>query len=234
MSRDIRAELAEAVTAKDFPALTALAYELFGRVRADDERRARLAGKKRKERESRDVAGQAATSQTGKMSRDVAGRRETTGDVADTVQDTTTKTDNKTPRARPVRACDGDEKLRLSIEAAKLAYGDEWPDIEAFLARRDYGKWQGWLSEMAKALGPGSQFTVDDLGRVCRDDGLLKDPIGTAYGLRRFLTNARIERIRDAEARASPESVRPPTLAGARPTIGARTFATALEAIEDL
>lgn len=166
-----------------------------------------------------------------KSSTDFHGIPGNSSDVRSPVHYSKDLKDTTTPGARTVREIlkVDDAKLLATVDVVQAEAAEHWPDIEDFLLRRKYAKWQGWLDEMRKAIGPGSQFTWADVGRVCSDDVLLKQPLGTAYALRRFLPLARIERV-------NAGSERPPPVAGAGPGsgTGARAFATTLAAIEDL
>lgn len=189
-ARDYRAEITAAVQAGNVSDLAAIAHQLLGKVEHDDERRARNAEKKAAERALKKV------SATSGMSPVVAGRRATSGDVADGVQQQRDLKADKTPPTREAVADVDDVVLQGKLDAMREKCGPEhWPDVEAFLCRRDYVKWDGWLDEMHKLVKMGSQFTPDDLGRVCRDDRLLSKPLGSAFALRTFLGNARNERL---------------------------------------
>jgi hypothetical protein len=82
--------------------------------------------------------------------------------------------------------------------------GDEFfRDADAFVRRRNYATWRGWLREMLALIGPGSQFAAADLAQVCRDDAALERPIGTPKGLRSFLASVHVERMAAVRAVAS-------------------------------
>lgn len=70
--------------------------------------------------------------------------------------------------------------------------GHEWPEVEAFLLRREADKEDGWAKEMLR-ITTGTQWTVADLAQVCRDDAALDRPIGSPFALRRFIQNAHHE-----------------------------------------
>lgn len=123
-------------------------------------------------------------------------------------------------------AADYESRVELHIDLLSKAMGLElWPDADAFFKRRTYATWLGWIKEMEKMIGPGSQFTADDLAQVCRDDSTLERPIGSPLGLRKFLSSARGERM-------TP----PPTNGTHRggSTVAQRTLTNGLRAIGDL
>lgn len=93
-----------------------------------------------------------------------------------------------------------DELVLQRMDLLRGAVGDaDWPDVDAFIRRRPYYTWKGWSDEMASLIGPGSQFLPCDLVRVCRDDAALSRPIGSPKGLRIFLADARVVRVRERE-----------------------------------
>lgn len=112
-------------------------------------------------------------------------------------------------------------------------FGDElWPDIDGFLRRREYATWAGWMKEMLSCM-TGGQAMECDVAQVCRDDAALERKIGSPKGLRTFVASAARDRLTPKED--GPR--RPPFGAGVRPerpSIGARAFATTLDAIKDL
>lgn len=71
---------------------------------------------------------------------------------------------------------------------------DEWPDIDGFLNRRPYDTWKGWIKEMLSVL-TGGKATSADLAQVCRDDAALTRQIGSPKGLRTFVASAVEERV---------------------------------------
>lgn len=105
------------------------------------------------------------------------------------------------------------------------AVGPElWPDVDAFLKRRDYWTWKGWADEMLK-LVTGTQYLPGDLAQVCRDDAALSRPIGSPFALRRFIGNAHRERTT------------PPVERGKSPRrggVGQRTYENAMDALKDI
>ena len=207
VARDYRQELADAVTSNNVAGIIALAYELLGKSTSDDERRERLAKKKRDERAAR----QTATSAT---SRNVAGCRETIGDVADGVPSPEKILTTNPPHARDARVVAvEDPKLAATIENVRTQSAEHWDAIEAFLLRRGYGTWQGWLDEMLRVAGGASQFSWADVATVCRDDATLDKKLGSAFVLRRFLAPVRRERM---------EAVRSPPNGAARQVAGSR------------
>lgn len=86
--------------------------------------------------------------------------------------------------------------------------GALWPDVDAFLKRREYTTWKGWLSEMLAATTGGSA-KPEDLAQVCRDDTTLARPVGSAKGLRVFIRSAIDERrgIGQTPSSGSPRSL---------------------------
>jgi hypothetical protein len=90
-----------------------------------------------------------------------------------------------------------DEYVQRLLDLLRGQVGDaEFPAVDAFVRRRPYRVWKGWVDEMLAAIGPGSQYSPADLVRVCKDDAALDRPIGSPRGLRSFLSNARIERLK--------------------------------------
>lgn len=78
--------------------------------------------------------------------------------------------------------------------------GEFWPSVERFLMRRDVATWPGWVRQMRKEIGPGSQYTPADLAQICDDDEAMSSPIGTPFGMRVFLKKRVIERTTDVPA----------------------------------
>lgn len=191
MARDIRRELVAAVEAKDVAALAALAYQLLGRVEADDDRRARQAEKKRLERERR-------LSATSGMSPNVPGRPATSGDIPD-IDPTPKRSFTTPPPSAQVIAKLGDEALQRNLDLLRARYtAEEWEDVAAFFLRRKYDRWYEWSKAFLREIGPGSQFEPVDLLRVCQDDGTLDNKLGSGGVLRKFLGPARLERVEGA------------------------------------
>lgn len=191
MSRDFRKELAIAAESRDIPGLLAIAYQLLGRVEADDERRTRQAEKKRIQRDLR-VSG------TSGMSPDVPGRPGTNRDVPDathTLRTTRTNTHTPGPAAQVVAKL-GDAELQRSLDLLRALFADtQWHDVSGFFLRRKYTAWKAWADIILRDLGPGSQFTPADFAAVCRDEPTLDKKIGSAGILRTFLGYARRERM---------------------------------------
>lgn len=202
MAHDLKAEIAAALKADDSAALAQIAYILLGRVQQVDEQREKENERKRNWRNGRHATD--ATSGDG-MRRDATSPDVIVNEPVHTLP--TRSTTPHTQRAREVAAVD-EAQLLKAIDAARARYGSSWDDVDAFLRRRDYAKWPGWLDEMAKLVGITSQFTPDDLARVCRDDRLLANPIGSAYALRKFLQQARIERLAGGERAPPPVAAR--------------------------
>lgn len=133
-----------------------------------------------------------------------------------------------------------EEALRTAREAAEKLYassvenlqglvhsrvGEEfWPDVDAFVKRRQYRTWGPWLKEMLSVL-TGGQAIPADLARVCRDDSALPEPLGTPKGLRTFMGSAVRERL------YPPENVRPITTRGG---VAQRTFDNGKRALEGM
>jgi hypothetical protein len=117
-----------------------------------------------------------------------------------------------------------DEAVERLIVTLTRQMGGLWPDADAFLKRRRYSTWEGWLREMSSSIGGGSQFTPEDLAQVCRDDAALDRPIGSPKGLRIFLGSARSERL-------NPE---PPSAPRRGSTPAQRTAINGAEALKDI
>lgn len=100
--------------------------------------------------------------------------------------------------------------------------GDLWPDADAFVRRREYVTWDGWLKEMLSIL-TGGKATEADLAQVCRDDEALERPIGTPKGLRIFIGSA-------IQERTNPGTQRPRVAGG----VANRTFANGRDALRGL
>lgn len=106
-----------------------------------------------------------------------------------------------------------EEKVQVLIDLLRGQVGDEeFPAIDEFIRRRPYRVWKGWLDEMSSSIGAGSQFSPKDLVRVCKDDAALDRPIASPRGMRSFLLNARMERVREREG--LPAKKEPPGDAG--------------------
>lgn len=216
--RDIKKELAAAVATGNVAELAALAYQLLGKVEADDERRARQAEKKRT---SRDVARQVETSRTADLSIDVSGRPGTSGDVSAVVPPLRSLT---TPPTQPsvefsrVLAELANPALDVLVQQMCAWYSDtQWEDVAAFFLRRRADRWYDWAKAMTRDCGGSSQFTGDDLLRVCQDDGTLDKRIGSAGVLRKFLAPARAERVGTSER--SPPPGKPGERRDLKPTL---------------
>lgn len=199
MDRDYRRAIYDAVQAGDVGALASIAHVLLNVAEADEERRARQAAKKRKQRGAVDVPGQAGTNGDSgghEMSRDVPGQRGTKGDISPVVHTQRSRTTTHTPPpSAQVIAKLGDDKLQSSLDRLCSLMGDKWEDVASFLLRRKYIQWQGWADTMLREVGMSSQYTPDDLARVCNDEPTLDKPLGSAYALRQFLSYARVERV---------------------------------------
>lgn len=115
-------------------------------------------------------------------------------------------------------------------EVAKFAqrHPVAWPAVSRFLCRRPLRVWLGWIREMRKQVGPGSQYVEEDLAATCDDDATLTSPIGTPNGLKSFLIHSRIQRL-------SPEPPTPITSGPRRGgTVAQRTAANGLDALKDI
>jgi hypothetical protein len=86
------------------------------------------------------------------------------------------------------------EMSQLIASLEQLVGDVHWQVVHAFLRRRGLRTWIGWIREMLKLVGPGSQFTGEDLASVCSDDEAMAEPIATPYVLRTFLGTSRRER----------------------------------------
>lgn len=111
-------------------------------------------------------------------------------------------------------------------ESARMALGEEFSDVEQFVESRE-GRTRGaWWREIAKLLTSGA--TAEDMAGACRDGQAVDPPLGGPYALRAFIGKRKLERNRP-----------PPGVGGGgapRRTggVGARTYANALEALEDV
>lgn len=207
-SRDFRRDITDAVQSGDVAALSAIAYQLLGRVEADDDRRAKQADKKRRERERK------AMSATSGMSPDVAGRPGTSGDVATVVPPKRSLTTPPPPSAQVIAKL-GDESLQRELDLLRSKYSrEEWEDVAAFFLRRKYDRWHGWAKAMLRSLGPASQYMPSDLLQVCRDDELLDRRLGSEHILLQFMGPVRTARL---------NAGKPPPTTKAGPLLRSRT-----------
>lgn len=204
-ARDYAAEITAALIASDIGALAKLAFFLLSRVEAEDERREKDAARKRSQpppnpRKSAEIQ----PPENPRNSTEFPGnpRRE---NVALT---TTAKATTESSRDRAREALDDDlswkddEIVAALIKPLVEQMGDLWPSAERFIARRDPETRAGWIREMAK-LVTGSQFSPADLAQVCDDDAALKRPIGSPYGLRKFLQLQKQERIGNGSGKSA-------------------------------
>lgn len=112
------------------------------------------------------------------------------------------------------------ERLQVLLHSQ---VGDHcWEDVDAFVMRREYRTWASWLKEMLTLL-TGGKAIPEDLARACRDDGALKEPIGTPKGLRTFVASAIAERL-------APSSSPAPRRGG----VAQRTFDNGRRALEGM
>lgn len=83
--------------------------------------------------------------------------------------------------------------------------GADWPDVDAFVKRRQYETWGAWLKEMLVALN-GSALP-SDLAQACRDEEALERPVGTPKAFRAFVASAVEERQKPKRAAAAGAKV---------------------------
>lgn len=207
-ARDYAAEITAAVAAGDIAALTRIAFLLLGKVEADDDRRARQADKKRRQRDNGGRPGRP------ELSKDVPGQNGTSESAYSELPRSTTTIDTHPTRvrARPLAVVVDDlsPATRTAFELLRTAMAEYWPPIDGFLQRRPADTWDGWLSEMSKLTHPGSQFTPGDLAQVCSDDSALTRRIGSPYGLRKFVANARLERMENVNGNGNGNGAKHP------------------------
>lgn len=96
--------------------------------------------------------------------------------------------------APPQPPLDGDT-LALSRALDEALGPTAIATVRRFLQRRSTTTWAAWIREMLKLVGPGSQFTAEDLASVLEDDAALEDPIKGPFALRVFLGKSRSERL---------------------------------------
>lgn len=82
--------------------------------------------------------------------------------------------------------------LKLALSAA---LGERVADVRRFLATRRKETWPAWMRQMLQLVGPGSQFTADDLADACNDALALDEPISGPHALRAFIAKKRQERM---------------------------------------
>jgi hypothetical protein len=96
-----------------------------------------------------------------------------------------------------------DPDTRTLLGALNVAIGAERSaSARRFLNRRSMPTWAAWIREMLKLIGPGSQFTAEDLACVLDDDAALEQPIKGPFALRTFLGKSRSERLNRASGDA--------------------------------
>lgn len=225
MTRDYAAEIMSAVASSDIQTLGKLAIELLGMVSADAARREKQASKKRRQRGTTgDSEGQpGTTSEKGGFPPDPLSSK---------------KQPAALHRAREaglkVELVDSDGVPLAEVEAIDdalvkfaLRHPVAWPAASRFLSRRPLRTWMGWMRQMGKDVGPGSQFTEDDLATTCDHDEALERPIGSPLGLTAFLGKARQQRL-------APPDVRPITDKPRGSTVAQRTAANGAEALKDI
>lgn len=215
MTRDFAAEIMSAVASNDVQSLGKLAIELLGMVSADAARREKQASKKRRQRGTTgDMQGQPGTTP------------EKGGFPPDPLS--SKKQPAALHRAREaglkVEMVDSDGVPLAEVEAIDEAlvkfaglFPVAWPAASRFLSRRPLRTWMGWMRQMRKDVGPGSQFTEEDLATVCDHDEALERPIGSPLGLTSFLGKAKQQRM-------TPPDVRPITDARKGATVSQRTL----------
>jgi hypothetical protein len=102
--------------------------------------------------------------------------------------------------------------------------GTLWPDVDAFVRRREYRTWKAWLKEVLTSL-TGGQAEPEDVASVCRDDEALTRSIGSPKGFRIFVASAAKERV---HPRPNDTHQKP------RGGVAMRTFANGRDALRDL
>jgi hypothetical protein len=143
----------------------------------------------------------------------------------------------ETPReADPIDAVDAEYASMVEMLQTQLAerLGEHYADVDAFVRRRPFATWKGWLKEIAAQL-TGAKTTPADIAQVCRDDECLPRKVESPKGLRVFIRSAVEERLTQNAQNGAPS--RPPARpagGGERLSIGARAFATTRDAIKDL
>lgn len=121
------------------------------------------------------------------------------------------------------------------LGALEAALGDDgYQRAFAFLQRRKHATWAGWVREMLRLIGPGSQFTPDDLARVCDDDAALEEPITGPFALRSFLATQRRERLKPPESPNTNGARDTRPAPNARGSLGEATYAASLAALADI
>lgn len=123
-----------------------------------------------------------------------------------------------------------DRALSRALDAALGP--DRIASARRFLQRRSASTWGGWIREMLKLIGPGSQFTPDDLASVLGDDSALEQPITGPHALRVFLAKSRSERL-SAGAPATNGVSRPTAVAPANTGTAAVTLQRIRELVEE-
>lgn len=93
-----------------------------------------------------------------------------------------------------------DDATDFVSKLVEARMGDLWPTVDAFLLRRAYSTWKGFLDEMLTWLN--ATATPEDIAAVCRDDSTLTDRIGSGRGLRGFIRTAINERLQGARTAA--------------------------------
>lgn len=107
-----------------------------------------------------------------------------------------------TPRGREAsETAEAEYAEMVELLTGQLAQqtGEDWPVVDAFVKRREYVTWKGWLTALLSQL-TGGHATSADLAQVCRDDEALKRPIGSPKGLRAFVGDA----VRERHAQSVP------------------------------
>jgi hypothetical protein len=87
-------------------------------------------------------------------------------------------------------------------ESLRNTAGDHWPDVRRFLESRKRETRPAWIREMAKLIGPGSQFSSADLAGACADALALEEPLSGPHALRAFIAKCALERTSATTAAA--------------------------------
>lgn len=207
-ARDVGREIAAAIAAGDMQALASITFELAQRAAtaeatvselrlADQQRREGQNNRKRRSR-SRDVTGQSVTSQ------EVTGQDVTSQPPPSPLPSLLSPTPPyNSSFPPPPRSANGAGES-VTDEGLRALVGDAgWPDVARFIETRRGDKRAEWRREMAKLIGPGSQFTGPDLAGACSDALIVDQPLEGPHALRAFIAKRRDERLNPPADRKS-------------------------------
>lgn len=195
--------VADAISSQDYRAMTALLVELSGKVdRAEAElaaaeaRRAHRAELKREERRRRspDVARQVTTDSDTPLP-------PSPSSSSPTPLITTSSPSNPPSASEAGELTMTRDEIALALSAA---VGSRVNDVRAFLVTREPHTRTAWMKAMLKIVGPGSQFTPDDLADACNDALALDKPIDGPHALRVFVAKQREVRHKAIAGRVGP------------------------------